>query len=355
MAFADLRSVLHAADCSNTIGWDIYDPSKWGDCGYIYGSLLIRVLRWANLDPSFTLEIGWAFILLFSILSGYVFSTLKNLSKLEFGLCVFIFVSPGSMLLLERGNFDILLMLLLFLAAFSLHKKWTGVGILLIALSALFKFYTLPILFTLSFYFRTLKTIFASLVICSIVTIFVLRDIIGIKGEFPDNVRASFGNQIFAGYLNYFGLDISRLLGEIIGLLAILGCALLLWLTSKSSIIKIVQHFQSKKFYSLNDYVIALFSFSYLICFFAGLNYDYRIPYLTISTILLLPILTSNQISSWPVIFCLLVICWTSFNVGVLQVVGDIFVLILTSCWVLFYGVFLRNKLPFFKLENNFL
>jgi hypothetical protein len=351
-SFVDLRSVLHASECSEEIGWDIYDPSK--NCGYIYGSLLIRVLRWTNLGPEFTLELGWIFILLFSIVSGYVFSTLKNLSKIQKFVCVVIFVSPGSMLLLERGNFDILLILLLFVSALCLQKKWFGLGFAAIALCALFKFYTLPILFALSLYLRTLKATIFSLLVSSIVAILVVRDLVGIKEEFPDNVLASFGNQIFAGYLNYVGLDIPRFLREIIGLLAILGCTILVWLTNRSSIIKVAQHLQSRRFYSLSDYIIALFSFSYLICYFAGLNYDYRLPYLTISTLLLLSVMISNRINCWPLILCLLVICWTSFNVGVLQILGDFFVLILTSYWIVFYTIYLKSSQSLFGFMTTY-
>ena len=352
--FIDLRSVLHAANCSEKIGWDIYDPNNWGDCGYIYGSLLIRFIRWAHLSPTLTLGIGWVFIFLFSALSGYVFSNLKNLSRLQLGICVAIFVSPGAMLLLERGNFDILLILLLFVAAVCLQRKWNGIALTIIALSALFKFYTLPLLFALSVYFKSLPKIICSLSASFFVTFLVLIDLIRIKGEFPENVMASFGNQIFGGYLNYLGLDLSRFLRELIGFLAIFLCSSIIWKMRKNELVMIVERFQPKNLSKLTDYIIILFSFSYLICYFAGLNYDYRIPYLTIATLLLLPILISCKINCWPVLISLMIISWTSFNVGALQVFGELIVLVLTSYWILLYLIFFMRSHSFIRLRNFF-
>ena len=351
-SFIDLRSVLHAAECSERIGWDIYDPNKWGDCGYIYGSLLVRLIRWTHLSPALTVGVGWVFIFLFSLLAGYIFSNLKKLTRLQVGLCVVIFVSPGAMLLLERGNFDILLILLLFAAAFFLQKKWSGIGISIIAFSALLKFYTIPLLFVVTLFLHQRRRIITSLLGSIVVTILVLRDLLGIKGEFPDNVMASFGNQIFAGYLNYTGFSIPRFYRELIGLLGILICTQLIWRTGKIKLIKIVQHFQSKNSYAVTDYIIGIFSCSYLICFFAGLNYDYRIPYLSIPTLLLLPILIQYKPVYWPVLVSLILICWTSYNVGVLQVIGDICVLFLTSFWIVLYFIYTKSANPFLQLRK---
>lgn len=345
IAFADLRSVLHAADCSETIGWDIYSPDKWGDCTYIYGSLLIRILRWTNLNSEFTVQIGWVFILFFSILCGFVLSTLQKLSRVQKFASVLILASPTSMLLLERGNVDIVLMFILVTAAALMRKGKVSLGLAAIALSSLFKFYTLPLMFFLLSRFKNRTSIFVGFLSSGLVTLLVLKDLSLIKGEFPSNVMGSFGNQIPWLYLDYAGIIVPRFYGELIGFSLCLTAGFAVWILYKKKILKVA-------FFSLSnsnptfDFVLQfLFFCTFLICFFAGVSYDYRLPYLSVPALLLLN--SYRDLNPWFLILPLLVATWASYNVGWLQIFGDCAILLLTSGLIIF--ILLLTKRMFFS------
>jgi hypothetical protein len=350
-SFIDLRSVLHAADCSEKIGLDIFDPGKWGNCGYIYGSFLIKVLRWSHLNEEYTSQLGWVFILLFSTLCGYVLSTLWNLSRLQQIACVLILVSPGTMLLLERGNFDVLLILLLASAAISLWRRRVIMSLGFIALGALFKFYTLPLLFFVVLQLRNRRMIFVGSVVSFLVVLLVLKDLALIKGTFPNNVMGSFGNQIPGLYLNYAGIEFSRFYGEVIGLLALLVACAVVWILLKEKIYLVVSEVDLRNKFTLSVYLQYLFFCTFLICFFAGVNYDYRIPYLSIPAVLCLGNLRRLKLNLWIVISPLLIATWASYNVGWLQVIGDCSVLLLTAMLILFSVLFVKRN--FFSLLSS--
>jgi hypothetical protein len=349
IAFADLRSVLHAADCSETIGWDIYSPDKWGDCTYIYGSLLIRILRWTNLNSEFTSLIGWVFILFFSILCGFVLSTLQKLSRVQKLASVLILASPCSMLLLERGNIDIVLMFLLVTAAALLGKGRVSLGLVTIALSSLFKFYTLPLMFLLLSRFKNRIAIFVGFLFSGLVTLLVLRDLHLIKGEFPSNVLASFGNQIPWLYLEYVGVTVPRYYGELIGFSLCFTSGFALWILYKKNFLKVAVSSLSHPSSAFVLVLQFLFFCTFLVCFFAGVNYDYRLPYLSIPALLLLN--SFRDLNPWFLILPLLIATWASYTVGWLQIFGDCAILLLTSGLIIF--VLLLSKRMIFNVTTH--
>lgn len=329
--YIDARSVLHASECSNNIGWDVYNPLRWEDCGYIYGSQLIRILRALNINPEHTNQVGWLFILFFSIISGYVLTSIRKLSKTQQAASVLILVSPGTMLLLERGNFDSLIIIMLFVSAICIARGYLVLGIILVALTALFKFYTLPLLFMLSFKFRTSRGKILSLILSCFVGYLIVQDLTLIKGDFPSNVMASFGNQIPGLYLNYAGVENTRFHSEILGFtLLILACALIVFF-SKGPIAAIVNLMSMKEKDDSNMQIQLLFFSTFSICYFAGVNYDYRISLLTVPLLLSLNELRALGRNIWYLLIPSLVIAWTSYNVGALQVVGDAVIIVLTA------------------------
>ena len=349
IAFADLRSVLHAADCSETIGWDIYSPDKWGDCTYIYGSLLIRILRWTNLNSEFTSIIGWVFILFFSILCGFVLSTLQKLSRVQKIASVLILASPSSMLLLERGNIDIVLMFLLVTTAALLRKGRVSLGLVTIALSSLFKFYTLPLMFLLISRFKNRISIFVGFLFSGLVTLLILRDLNLIKGEFPSNVLGSFGNQIPWLYLDYVGVIVPRFYGELIGLSLCFTAGFALWILYKKIFLKVAVSSLSHSTSAFELVLQFLFFFTFLVCFFAGVNYDYRLPYLSVPALLLLN--SYRDLNPWFLILPLFIATWASYNVGWLQIFGDCAILLLTSGLIIF--VLLLAKRMIFNVTTH--
>jgi hypothetical protein len=348
-AFVDSRSVLHAADCSKVIGWDIYNPEKWGDCGYIYGSFLIRVLRWLRLGEEATSAMGWGFIVFFSIISGFVFLRLQNLANTQLFFCILIIVSPGSMLLLERGNFDALLMFFLFLSAYSLSSGRFGIGIVILAVGALFKFYLLPLLFLATLIHRRDKSFIMWSLIPMIATVLIAKDLTLIRGDFPRNALGSFGNQIPGLYLNYAGIEFSRLYADVIGLISLLVTIAIVWLLFGKTLLRVSKLFEVERLIGLNTNIQLLFATTFLVCFFAGVNYDYRMPYLTVPVLLVLGNLHSARVNPWFLIVPLFIATWGSFNVGVLQILGDAAFLFLTAILFVLCFLYARNATKLFQ------
>jgi hypothetical protein len=162
-----------------------------------------------------------------------------------------------------------------------------------------------------------------------------VQDLALIKGDFPSNVMASFGNQIPGLYLNYAGVENTRLYSEILGFtLLVLVCSLILFF-SKGPITAIVNLMNMKEKTDKNMQIQLLFISTFFICFFAGVNYDYRIPFLTVPLLLSLNQLRAFDGKIWYLLIPSLTIAWTSYNVGALQVVGDALIILLTAAMLI--------------------
>jgi hypothetical protein len=66
-------------------------------------------------------------------------------TKTQSILAFVLVISPGPWLLFERGNFDLLIILFLVLGVFTINTRFSIFTILFFALTALMKFYTLPL------------------------------------------------------------------------------------------------------------------------------------------------------------------------------------------------------------------
>jgi hypothetical protein len=352
-SFVDLRSVLHSAECSVTLGWAIYNPDEWGDCGYIYGSTLIQLLRWLNLNPDSTSTIGWGFIFFYSALSAFIISSLRNLSGPQIFWCVIILVSPGPMLLLERANIDALLLILLVIAAFFLDKRHESFSLGLIALTALFKFYTLPLMYLISFFSWGKKKIILPLALSLFVTVLILRDLIQIKGDFPSNVLGSFGNQIPALYLNYVGIPFPRFYKELIGYVLLLFVGLLVSFFFKKQIISFVDSINLKHSMSFRLYLQVLLFITFLVCFFSGVNYDYRLPFILIPSLLFLGTSNLQRKQIWSIIALLAIVSWSSYNAGFLQPVGDGVLIVLVVTLIQVFFLLMKRIAGSIRLPNK--
>jgi hypothetical protein len=165
----------------------------------------------------------------------------------------------------------------------------------LIAATALFKFYTLPLLLFVSFKYASGKSRIVALLLTGVVAIKILIDIQRIRGTFPSTWFISFGLQIWGKYLNLLfemlNLETTQLswpIETLVGLtlIALVGLAFLFVNHTN-------EHLDEPIFYlrPLGKEDLLLFEFlsiPFLTCYFLNTSYDYRLPLLSVALCLVL-------------------------------------------------------------------
>lgn len=256
------------------------------DCSsFNYGSVLTLLPPMSfnqNDVSSLAVLLGLCLSLAFGILVSSFSRSKRRL------LVAAVFLSaPPTMLLFERANFDIVIIFGLLLSAllYSLHRQWGGFFIL--AVLSLLKFYTLPLLwFCLIRYHKGPLRNYLGLPIGLLVSLIVAWDLLRIE-SLPGEGPAQFGFPVLLHYLEFAGVASStnNLVGLAIGIVfPLLIAAVLLGVRSFDlghPLAKFGAEVTSRSsFASLSFWFSAITLVS---CYFAGLNYDYRLTLLGIS------------------------------------------------------------------------
>jgi hypothetical protein len=203
--FTDLGWVLKTSDSARIIGWDIYDPNPPKDySAYLYGSNLIRVVDFLGITEAQTKIAGWILMLVFSILMGAVMSQIRDKRIFSSILGFIVLISPPNQLLIERGNFDLVIIIVLAFISYLLVKKSHYLVLLLLFLITLFKFYTLPLFIYLIYLTRSKLMKFTGGLMFILASLLVVNDLSKIKIDFPRPSWAAFGNPIFGLYFYRF-------------------------------------------------------------------------------------------------------------------------------------------------------
>lgn len=336
--YRDMESVLIAARCYERIGLSVYSTVE--TCGYVYGIFLLQFIQFFNLDSVNLVLLGGFFVLLvFLILLGVAVFSAKTTRQ---AVVAFLLVtSPGPWLLFERGNFDLLIIPMILLAAVFINSRLSILAILLIAFTALMKFYTLPLLVV---YILIEKKVFFKIVaiisIC-VVTPIILLDISRAPVGFLTQGFVTFGSPFPGLWLNFFArrfgvqIELQELQLYLLGYLVFFACVYLMYFSplrkrfSFEPLLPSTGSTQSKN-------IFLLFSSLYLFCFLAGMNYDHRLTPLIIALLLLNVVFPQNRPSRWFLSIQIAALWATIFFFGVtgpihvfLAILGNICQLIL--------------------------
>jgi len=286
--YVDLASVLNAAQCFERIGDSVYSTVE--TCGFQYGIFLLRFIQFFNLDSA-NLELlgGILVVSAFLILLGIGMYSVKT--RYQAKIAFFLTISPGPWLLFERGNFDLLIIILVTLGTLFLNSRFSILTVFFITLSALMKFYTLPLLLLyIVIEKRTyLRAVAAAAIV--LVTPIILYDI-SRAPSFPNPTFVAFGLPSPGLWLNFFAwrfevpIEFSGPLLYLIGSLVFFIGVYFIYFSS-------LRHKFSSGFlpsptvspFSRNVFLVS--SGLYLSCFLAGMNYDYRLYFLIVSLLLL--------------------------------------------------------------------
>ena len=323
--FMDLRSILGAVECSRLIDHgDYVEKSFWEECQYIYGSSLNHSLSFLGLSSQDTQWIGWVFIAGISALFAYINSLVLVTSwfpRLGILLCVF---SPPMMLLLERANFDVLIVLMVW-AAIIFGKKPGGlISVALVGVSALFKFYTLPLALLL---LTTLKSSFRKILSVSFLTLVVLKiaqDLTNMQSNIPRYVWNSFGNASLGLYLEQEGVPMNSLTQNFVGYFQLICIFFVLHRSQRiNSFLK--TPLADRDFaMSAKGRLQVFFIIVFLTCYFFGMSYDYRLIFLVVPGLIeAIRLHTESSRYSW-IIALTALISWSTLLAGNQQPFGDL-------------------------------
>lgn len=331
--FDDLRIVLRASDCFSTLGDEIY-TARSGDCVYNYGSTLLSFLNFMRIDENDRVIAGY--VLMFSTITVFAIVTKTLVPKLDFksfSLIVLLFCSPPIMLLFERGNFDSLIFTLLGLSAIAAIKRIYLIEIILLSITASFKFYTLPALYLRAAYREiSLRSRILTFVLVISTSYFVIKDLnLIFKGfSIPHSFHHAYGSSKTALILGYvIGFDFSKSQQILIGFLTtLIITSLAIGLTVRKNL-RFTQIHSGNRSQIL---IVMLFAEVYLATYFAGLNYIYRL-------ILILPVLIFLSLSAFRnrrayVAISVISIWFSPWFYGS-ELIGDFALFLITNylCW----------------------
>jgi hypothetical protein len=337
--FTDLGWVFKTSDSARIIGWDIYDPNPPKDySAYLYGSNLIRVVDFLGITEAQTKIAGWILMLVFSILIGAVMSQIRDnrIFSSVFGFIVLI--SPPNQLLIERGNFDLVIIIVLAFISYLLVKENYYLVLSLLLLITLFKFYTLPLFIYLIYLSRSKLIKFTGGLIFIVTSFLVVNDLSKIKIDFPRPSWAAFGNPIFGIYFHRFEIELPNLIQDLIGLISLVIALIMIKVILRNKNIELPETTILQIPINFKDSIFKIFLLTFLICYFSSTSFDYRLFYLFVPALIYIQMLKLKKATTAILWALLILTAWLSYNSGDLQLLGDICILF----WV---GIFSRSIL----------
>ena len=286
--YADLVSVLQAAECYKVEGDEVY--SSLTTCGYQYGLFLLEFINFFKLNTLNFKVLGFTFfVVVVLILISLAVATAN--SKIQSVLIFVLVISPGPWLLFERGNFDLLIIVFLAMGVSAINTRFSIFTILFFALTALMKFYTLPLLllYVLIERNRLLQKIaLSSLLVLSPI---VIHNIISAESH-PNPMFAAFGLPAPGLWLNFFAwrFDLPIELGiaslYLVGLFVVLFGLYLFYFSPIKE--KFLAHqIGAFSLTGFRSHAFLVSAGAYVSCFLAGMNFDYRLIFLIFALLLL--------------------------------------------------------------------
>lgn len=281
-SFADLRLITSASDCLQNSTWSMNSVScdPWGR-PFNYPSLWVHIFSFMHIDQSQTQLLGIIEIFLLVASFAYwfwrvsTFFTIPLIVNLLFVYLVFVF-SPPILLLVERGNVDILIFSGITIAAEFLRRKASMFsGFLLVVLGTLkiypFAGILIPVLAVSSKLKRSLIILSSAM------------GVLLISGE----IRLISDRSITSWNSISYGLNIiplilaqklhiilSRESTALIGIVSMICVAFIVWKLFRHGIQTIAKKVATSGDFNFSFQVFALIN---LLSYLVGTSYDYRL------------------------------------------------------------------------------
>lgn len=281
---------------------------------HIYGfALLLIMTAFAEFFflPSLLLPSAIFLGLLLCFAFALVLTTRNTRSPVKTFLLVLVMFSPALIFLFERANFDLVMALLILLASWTFSKNLYLLTSLVIFLSAILKFYTLPLLWLVVFLVPGIRIKVTTSLIATFGTAVVVRDLVAITG-IPDGGLYQFGLSSIGHYFDILGLPLAIEVSIGLGAAIPLFLAIFLYRANKN-LPKLSEVFHNRGVPLQVGFVLSVFSsVVFLSCYFAGLSFDYRLIFLAMAALPYLDSVTFTGIQERRLWVTLLLAFWGS-------------------------------------------
>lgn len=282
--------------------------------GFSYGATLLILLSVFPIAWEYYIPAAITVGLIAVFVLGCFLASAYRLSFWQKVLVCLAFFSPGTYLLFERGNLDLVIFVLIVLAAALLGNGGFLSGFFVIIFATLLKFYTLPLVLLVALLSKNSRERFVTTVFSLLTFTWVLIDFNRGPG-LPEYGTVQFGYPVLGHYFEWLDISVQPL-PSLIGFLAPwLVWALLVLFGRRAG-----KGFETRLTQSIsnlqNDYAFLLTAVVFCAMFFVGLSFDYRLIFLALAGVSL--ILKSSfsrkiEIALWVSLFIAL---WGSGAIG---------------------------------------
>jgi hypothetical protein len=286
--FGDFEALfIWSNDCRINAGlpqlFSVYSQIEESDTcgGFNYGTTLLILLSIFPINGEFYVAAALTIGVLAVFVLGYFLANTYNMSFWKKVLVSVAFFSPGTFLLFERGNLDLVIFLLIVTAAVLLGRGAFFPAYFVVVFATLLKFYALPLVIIISLLSQTLRQRILTAVVSLLTFAWVIVDftrgqILSVYGP------VQFGYPVLDHYFEWLGLALEPI-PSLIGFLA----PWLVWTVlvmierkaGKSYQTKLRQSIESLK----EDYAFIFTAITFCAMFFVGLSFDYRLIFLALA------------------------------------------------------------------------
>jgi hypothetical protein len=291
--FSDLRALFTwSNECRLNLGlphlFSIYSQIETSDMcsGFNYGMTLLILLSIFPIEMEFyvaaALTIG-----IFSVFTlGYFLEDTYAMSFRQKIVVTLAFFSPGTFLLFERGNLDLVIFLLVVIAATIFARGAYLPAYLLLVLATLLKFYVLPAVVLASLLAKNLRQKIVVTILTISTMAWVIFDysrgsVLSVYGP------VQFGYPVLEHYFEWLGVSLGPLPSLIGFMTPLLVWALLVFVEREAG-----TRYQTSLSQTINtlrgDYSFIFAAITFCAMFFIGLSFDYRLIFLALAGVGLL-------------------------------------------------------------------
>jgi len=315
--YVDSNTVLYYSSCFSRIGYKVFaagaDCANWG-----YGAGILRFLNLIGMTHNYTAFFGHFFT--YSIILTFVYFLYLSRNFRFAQITMFMgLISPSVWLLMERANFDALIYLMIFLVSVLFAKGFEIMPIIIVFLSATFKFYTLPLLLIPILLSKRMFTKFLGILALFLGSIIIFYDFNLMNAKIVQAGNNHFGMKIIGNYLGKVGIKLNTISAYVLGAILLFTCILLIILLLSKIEPVLLRHelfpAQIKTFY-------IFMSSTFLLCFVFGLSVDYRLIFYLVSAPFLITLLKTRL--RFLVSGCFLAGAWLCYPSEIFQTVGDL-------------------------------
>ncbi len=323
--YLDTWQILRYAKCYEEVGLSVYENSGTTCSSYLYGRTLLQALSFFGLNTSATQIIGYTFLAILAVGLSLVFPV-QN--KRDFVTFMLVACSPPVMLLADRGNFDIVIFFALILVAkFTALKRFYSAYILL-TVTVLMKFYTVPVFLLIILLSRLPREKIFGAMLLLISTGFSLRDIAITQTNYPSGSDAQFGFTVWGEYLNkYSSTQVNIYEKYFISMIVFTVIILLTYFIIRTGSHTPISIVQTYTWQFIGFWIFLIVSVS---CYFAGMNFDYRLIFFAATILLASKLLVGVQPHTQT--SYLIVMLWLTYPSGGLQPIGDLAIEVAIAC-----------------------